>query len=113
MKLGKKKRAKEESARIADYSLLVEPVITEKSSNIGGAGNRVVFKVPLQASKGDIRSAIERVFQVNVVSINTCNYLGKMKRSLRLGGSMGRRKNFKKAYVTLKEGQSISVVEGL
>ncbi len=93
-----------------DYSLLLEPVITEKSTRFGEAGNRVVFRVPCTASKTDIREAIERVFNVKVQSVNTVNIMGKTKRTVR---GMAKKSNFKKAYVTLAEGQNISVVEGL
>jgi large subunit ribosomal protein L23 len=97
-------------AGTSDYKLLLEPVITEKSTRFGEAGNRVVFRVPTTATKTDIRQAIERVFNVKVKAVNTVNQLGKTKRTVR---GMAKRQNFKKAYVTLAEGQTISVVEGL
>lgn len=97
-------------AGTSDYGILREPVVTEKSTRFGQAGNRVVFRVPPEATKTDIRGAIERIFNVKVKSINTVNMMGKSKRTAR--GS-GKRQDSKKAYVTLAEGQSISVVEGL
>ena len=102
-------------AKISDYAVLRSPVITEKSSLAGsqsssGPGSTLVFRVDPRSTKDDIRAAIERVFQVNVVKVRTANYIGKIKRTTR---SSGRRAGFKKAYVTLKEGQTISIVEGL
>ncbi|MBN8547796.1 MAG: 50S ribosomal protein L23 [Deltaproteobacteria bacterium] len=97
-------------ANVADYGLILSPMITEKTSLVGGAGNRVVFKVDPRATKTEIKAAVERVFKVTVEDINTVNYLGKAKRTSR---SEGRRPSWKKAYVTLQEGQSINVIEGL
>lgn len=100
----------QEPAGIVDYGSLIAPIITEKTSYIGQTGNRFAFRVPKVATKTEIKGSIERIFGVNVVSVNTINVLGKPKRSKR---QTGRRASFKKAYVTLKEGESISVVEGL
>ena len=97
-------------ARVRDYSVLVRPLITEKTSIIGSTSNSVVFVVDRDATKTDIREAVERIFSVKVESVRTVNMLGKVKRTAR---SVGRRAHAKKAYVTLKEGQSINVVEGL
>ncbi len=93
-----------------DYNILLEPVITEKSTRFSEAGNRVVLRVPCSATKTDIRRAVERVFNVKVESVNTVSILGKTKRTAR---GTAKKSNFKKAYVTLAEGQNISVVEGL
>ena len=108
----KKKRTKltPDEVRLADYRILLRPVITEKSSLVGGERRRVVFRVEWTASKDDIRGAVERAFNVKVARVNTAKFLGKPKRTMR---SDGRRSHFKKAYVTLKEGYSIDVVEGL
>jgi len=105
-----KKAAGEKKAQLKDYGVLRTPVITEKSSLVGMAGNRIVFKVDAKASKSAIKEAVEKLFNVNVVSVNTVNVLGKVKRTMR---SVGRRNNTKKAYITLKEGQTIDIVEGL
>lgn len=103
-----------ESARrapsVRSYSILIEPVITEKSSLVGEAGRTLVFRVDRRASKDEIKSAVERIFKVGVDSVRTCNFLGKPKRA---GTSAGRRAAFKKAYVTLQEGQTIDVIEGV
>jgi len=106
-----KSKAKERTlAGTSDYALLKEPYITEKSTVFSQQGNRVVFKVPVTATKADIRSSIERVFNVTVKSVNTVNVMGKRKRTIR---GTGKKQDIKKAYVTLAEGQAISVVEGL
>jgi len=97
-------------ARAKDYDVLKKPVITEKSSIVGGDGSVVVFRVADKAGKQDIKEAVERVFEVEVEKIRTCRFLGKKKRVNR---SIGRQAGYKKAYVTLKEGHSIDFVEGL
>ena len=107
---GGKKTSKKSVAGIADYQLLLKPVITEKSSLIGGSGNTVVFHVDPRATKDEVKAAVERVFQVEVAQVRTCNSLGKLKRTT---GRIGRTVARKKAFVTLKEGYSINVVEGL
>ena len=103
------------SVRIKDFAVILAPVVTEKSAMAAGngavgLGKRYVFKVDPRATKVDIRAAIENVFKVKVAKVNTLNYMGKVKRT---GGSVGRRASFKKAYVTLHDGHSISVVEGV
>lgn len=109
-KMSKKAQEAASAASPENYGVILSPVITEKSSVVGGAGNRVVFRVDRRASKTDIKTAVERAFKVTVREVNTINYLGKPKRTSR---SMGRRAAFKKAYVTLAEGQTINVIEGL
>jgi large subunit ribosomal protein L23 len=97
-------------ARVKDYGVLITPVITEKSANLAGDKTRVVFKVQKSATKTEIKAAIERIFNVKVDSVNTLNYMGKVKRR---SGLPGRRASFKKAYVILKAGEKIQVVEGI
>ena len=107
----KAKKTKEETkAGVRDFSILLLPVVTEKTSHVGSGGNTVVFKVDRRASKDEIKSAVQRVYNVGVNKVRTVSYLGKPKRTAK---SSGRRAGFKKAYVTLAEGQSIDVVEGL
>lgn len=98
------------TARIADYAVLLQPVITEKSSLVGGDKGRYVFRVDPRSTKTDIRRAVEGIFNVKVDSVNTAAFIGKVKRTAR---SVGRRAGFKKAYVTLKEGFKIDIVEGV
>lgn len=104
------KKTEKSAAKRSDYGILVKPVVTEKSSLVGAAGNKIVFRVHPDATKDEVRTAVERVFKVNVEAVNTVNYMGKMKRTMR---SRGRRDSFKKAYVTLREGQTIDLVEGI
>ncbi len=101
---------KAREARPCDYAVLLKPVVTEKSSLIGGQGGGVVFHVCRSSTKIEIREAIERIFKVEVSGVRTSNSLGKMKRTK---GDAGRRSSFKKAYVTLKQGHTIDIVEGL
>jgi large subunit ribosomal protein L23 len=98
------------TARISDYAVLLHPVITEKSSLVGGDKGRYVFRVDPRSTKTDIRRAVEGIFNVKVDSVNTAAFIGKVKRTAR---SVGRRAGFKKAYVTLKEGFTIDIVEGV
>lgn len=97
-------------ASARDYQILVKPMVTEKSSLVGEAGNCVVFEVHPKATKTEIRSAVERIFDVDVAGVRTCNYRGKLKRTMR---AVGRTAGYRKAYVTLQEGQSIDIVEGV
>ena len=72
--------------------------------------NQVTFRVPLDANKTSIRAAVEELFKVKVKSVNTIRQQGKIKR---FRGIMGRRPDYKKAIVTLEEGQSIDVTTGI
>ncbi len=91
------------------YDTIIAPVITEKSTQLAEQ-NKVVFKVPLTASKDDVKAAIEALFKVNVLAVNTLRTKGKTKR---FRGVPGRRSDVKKAIVTLAQGQSIDVTTGL
>ena len=91
------------------YDLVRSPVVTEKSTR-GSEHNQVTFKVPLDASKPEIKAAVEGLFQVKVVAVNTVRQLGKTKR---FRGRVGKRPDFKKAMVTLAEGQTIDVTTGI
>ena len=105
------RKAKEKRVLSArNYDSLLEPLVTEKASFIGQLGSRAAFKVPRSMSKDDIRSVVERVFGVHVRSVNTCNVQGKVKRSFKF---TGRRAGYKKAYITLQEGETLNVVEGV
>ena len=91
------------------YDLVRSPVVTEKSTR-GSEHNQVTFKVPLTATKPQIKAAVEGLFSVKVVAVNTVRQLGKTKR---FRGRPGKRPDFKKAMVTLAEGQSIDVTTGI
>ena len=85
------------------------PIITEKGTLVGEAGNQVVFRVHTNANKIEIRHAIETLFKVKVTKVRTAQHLGKVRR---VGKYAGRRPNWKKAYVTLAEGNRIDFFEG-
>lgn len=89
--------------------ILLQPIITEKQTDITEKmSNRYGFKVARTANKAQIKEAVEKMYEVEVVSVNTANYAGKLKRRFTKGGLVvGRTPAFKKAIVTLKEGQVI------
>ena len=91
------------------YDVVKAPVITEKATLLS-EHNKVVFRVADDASKDEIAAAVEELFKVKVVKVNTLNVKGKTKR---FRGHLGRRSDVKKAIVTLAEGQSIDVTTGL
>ncbi|MBJ7259621.1 MAG: 50S ribosomal protein L23 [Chthoniobacterales bacterium] len=82
--------------------------LTEKSTSLTDKGNKYVFEVNPAANKLEIKAAIESLFQKKVVSVNTANYAGKKKRERR--ADFGRRPHWKKAIVTLKEGEKLDLV---
>jgi large subunit ribosomal protein L23 len=91
------------------YDVIRGPVITEKATNVS-EHNQVIFRVPLTASKRDVKVAVEGLFGVNVTAVNTIRVMGKLKR---VRGRPGRRSDYKKAVVTLREGQRIDVTTGI
>ena len=91
------------------YDVIVSPVITEKATTLS-EHNKVVFRVRKDATKPQIKEAVERLFDVKVVSVNTLLTKGKVKM---FRGKRGQRSDVKKAVVTLAEGQSIDVTTGL
>jgi len=91
------------------YDTILSPVITEKATVLSEQ-NKVVFRVAMDSTKDEISAAIEELFKVEVVKVNTLITKGKTKR---FRGRAGRRSDVKKAIVTLAEGQSIDVTTGL
>ncbi len=85
------------------------PIITEKGTLVSELGNQVVFKVHPRANKIEIQQAIEALFKVKVTKVRTSRQLGKVRR---VGKHLGRRPDWKKAYVTLAEGNRIDFFEG-
>lgn len=85
-------------------NVLIGPHVSEKATNLMSKANQVVFKVRRDASKAEIKKAVELLFEVNVKGVTVANSDGKVKR---FGLHTGRRKAWKKAYVSLAEGQSI------
>ena len=96
-------------SNIKNYKIIVKPIVTEKSS-FGSEYNQVTFKVDNNSTKKEIKIAVEKIFKVKVKKVNTSNVKGKIK-SFR--GSLGRRSNYKKAFVTLEEGQTIDINAGV
>ncbi len=91
------------------YEVLRAPIVTEKAT-LASEHNQVVFRVPLDATKFEIKAAVEDLFKVKVESVNTLRVKGKTKR---FRGRLGKRNDFKKAMIRLAEGQSIDVTTGL
>jgi len=88
--------------------VILAPVISEKSTFVADKNNQVVFRVVPDATKPEIKAAVELMFKVQVDSVQVVNVRGKGKR---FGQSVGRRRHWKKAYVCLKEGQEINFAE--
>ncbi len=87
--------------------VLVAPIVSEKATSVAEKHNQVMFKVLRDATKPEIKAAVELLFKVEVQGVTVINQKGKTKR---FGKSMGRRDNVRKAYVTLKAGQEINLV---
>ena len=97
------------AATIRNFDVLLSPHITEKATLLSEQ-NKVVFKIALDASKDEVASAVEAIYNVKVTKVNTIVTKGKTKR---FKGIKGRRNDVKKAIVTLAEGQSIDITTGL
>jgi large subunit ribosomal protein L23 len=97
------------AAKPAHYDLIKKPVITEKAT-LASENNAVVFQVAMEASKPEIKEAVEAIFGVKVKAVNTTITKGKAKK---FRGRAGERSDKKKAYVTLEAGNTIDVSTGL
>ena len=91
------------------YDVVLGPIITEKATELS-EHNQFVFRVAKDATKPEIRAAIESLFGVKVTGVNTIKVKGKVKR---FRGRLGRRSDVKKAIVTLAEGQSLDYTAGI
>jgi large subunit ribosomal protein L23 len=89
--------------------IIRKPLVTEKSGQQKEANNQYVFEVRRDANKVEIQKAVEQLFKVKVLQVRTLNVLGKEKR---VGRKFGKRPDWKKAVVTLKEGNRIEFFEG-
>ncbi|PTB88585.1 50S ribosomal protein L23 [Pseudidiomarina aestuarii] len=89
--------------------VILAPHVSEKSTMTAETANTVVFKVATNATKTEIKAAVEKLFEVEVEGVRTVNVKGKTKRT---GMRFGKRSDWKKAYVTLKEGADIDFVGG-
>ncbi len=110
MRKRKENKAKD-SKKITEsmYNILLSPVITEKAT-LGSEHRQVTFRVALLATKPEIKEAIEKLFDVKVLAVNTLRQKGKVKQ---FKGQLGRRVDYKKAMVTLAEGQTLDVTAGV
>lgn len=91
------------------YQVILAPVISEKATRIADKHEQVIFRVAPDATKPEIKAAVEMLFKVQVDEVKVANVKGKVKR---FGRFFGRRANWKKAYVCLKPGQEINFVAG-
>lgn len=91
------------------YQVLISPIISEKSTRLADQGNQVVFEVRPDATKSEVKHAVELAFDVDVERVQIANIRGKVKR---FGRTPGARSNWKKAYVRLKAGQDIDFIGG-
>ncbi len=89
--------------------VILAPQITEKATYIADKNQQIAFKVRTDATKPEIKAAVELVFKVEVASVSVINVAGKVKRA---GRRMGKRSDWKKAYVSLKPGQEINFAAG-
>jgi large subunit ribosomal protein L23 len=90
--------------------LIIAPLITEKGTIASEKANQVIFKVRPEATKDKLRLIVEEMFKVTVLAVRTSNFLGKERRR---GRVVGRKPDWKKAYVTLKKGDKIEFFEGM
>jgi len=88
------------------FQVLKSPLISEKAAILGDASNQHVFRVATDAKKAEIKAAVEQLFDVKVANVRTINVNGKSKR---MGMRKGRRKDWKKAYVSLEQGHEIDL----
>lgn len=91
------------------YSVIVGPLVSEKTTNLADEHNQVAFRVAVDATKPEIREAVEKLFDVKVEGLQVLNVKGKTKRTMR--GRLRRQSNWKKAYVKLAQGQEIDFAE--
>lgn len=92
------------------YEVLLSPLLTEKGTLLKEKDNKVLFKVARDANKIEIKKAVEEIFKVKVNRVTTINCKGKKKR---LGRYEGKRPDWKKAVVALKEGEKLDFIEGM
>ena len=96
-------------SQLQAYDLITMPMVTEKST-LGSEHNQVTFRVPLTATKPQIKQAVELLFKVKVTAVNTLRQKGKTKR---FRGKLGKRSDYKKAMITLAEDENIDVTTGI
>ncbi len=94
---------------LEEYKLIRRPIITEKGTALKEQSNQLIFEVAPDANKSEIKKAIQKLFKVTVLAVRTQNRQGKKKR---VGRNVGRRRNWKKAFVSIKEGDRVDFFEG-
>jgi large subunit ribosomal protein L23 len=97
---------------LSAYEIIRRPIITEKTTMLGDRG-QYAFEVARTANKVDVKRAVEQIFKVNVRAVNVMHVRGKPRRMGRMGRSMGMTTPWKKAVVTLQEGQRIELFQGV
>ncbi|MCB9982689.1 MAG: 50S ribosomal protein L23 [Rhodospirillales bacterium] len=102
-------KAEKKQATVKDYNTILAPHVTEKAT-LGSEHGQVTFRVAKDATKPEIKQAVEALFDVKVKAVNTLVQKGKTKR---FKGIMGKRSDFKKAIVTLEDGQTIDTGTGV
>ena len=105
----KEEKKKNNKSSTKFYDLIKKPVITEKATLLSN-NSQVVFSVPMNANKSIVKQAVEKLFGVNVKKINIIVSKGKTKK---FKGKMGKRKNEKKAIISLEKGQKIDITTGI
>ena len=107
----KKKEIKKQDNKILPelYDLIQKPIITEKATLLSN-NSQVIFSIPMDVSKKNVKEAVEKLFRVNVKKINIIVSKGKTKR---FKGKIGKRKNEKKAIISLEKGQKIDITTGI
>jgi large subunit ribosomal protein L23 len=95
---------------LEQYKIIRRPIITEKGSTLKDDNNQLVFEVDPKSNKSEIRKAVEKLFKVTVLEVRTQNRQGKRKR---VGRMVGRKKSWKKAIVTIKQGDRVDFFEGV
>ena len=90
------------------YQVILAPIVTEKATMVAEKNQQIAFRVVADATKPEIKAAVELLFKVEVDSVQVLNQKGKQKR---FGRFVGRRRNERKAYVSLKEGQELDFTE--
>lgn len=108
-KTGKTKKTESHPVKLGSVGVILSPVITEKSTDLG-ALNKYVFKVAGHSTKSNIEKEIESVYKVKVKNVHVIKIPSKLRRQ---GSKSGRKSGYKKAIVTLKEGDKINLVEGV
>ena len=95
------------------YNVIVSPHITEKTNAIGDKGNQYGFKVAVDATKHEIKEAVEKLFEVSVIKVTTVKVHGKVKQRMARRGAVSRFKSWKKAYVRLAAEDSLDFTQEL